>query len=164
MASGFPASIDAFPTTRTGTTLVGPDVLDHADAINKIETTLGTNPNGTVYANVGARVGALETPPFNFQTGTTYTLVLADAGKVVSMNNAAANSLLIPTDAAVAFPIGTRIVVRQAGAGLTTVGLVASGTTSLNSRGARFNMAGRYAYATLVKVAANTWEIYGDIA
>ena len=43
------------------------------------------------------------------QTGTAYTLVLADAFKLVAMNNAAANTLTVPPNSSVAFPIGTRI-------------------------------------------------------
>ncbi|KKL81470.1 hypothetical protein LCGC14_1994450, partial [marine sediment metagenome] len=57
----------------------------------------------------------------NAQTGTTYTLVLTDDGKLVTMNNASANTLTIPTDASVAFPIGTRIDVMMIGVGVTTV-------------------------------------------
>ena len=43
----------------------------------------------------------------NAQTGTTYTLVIGDAGKTVTMDNASAMTLTIPANASVAFPIGT---------------------------------------------------------
>ena len=45
-----------------------------------------------------------EVTAINTQTGTTYTLALADKGKIVEMNNASANTLTIPTNASVAFP------------------------------------------------------------
>jgi hypothetical protein len=59
MASGYPGALDTFATTRAGSALVGPDVLDHADAINKIEAELGINPSST-YATVTARLAAIE--------------------------------------------------------------------------------------------------------
>ena len=52
----------------------------------------------------------------NLQTGTSYELVLSDAGKVVEMNNASANTCNIPANASVAFPVDTRIDVYQRGA------------------------------------------------
>src|SRR5689334_11950484 len=56
----------------------------------------------------------------NAQTGTTYTLVLGDAGKVVEMNNAASNTLTVPPNSSVAFPVNTVIEVFQLGAGATS--------------------------------------------
>lgn len=97
----------------------------------------------------------------NAQTGTTYTLVLTDAGKVVEMNNASANTLTVPPNASVAFPTGTVLDIAQTGAGQTTVA-AGSGVT-INSRGAALKLAGQYAQAGLIKTATNTWRFYGDI-
>jgi hypothetical protein len=52
------------------------------------------------------------------------------------MNNASANTFSIPTNASVAFPIGTQINVIQIGAGQTTIQAVTSGTTTIQSTGA----------------------------
>ena len=57
----------------------------------------------------------------NAQTGTTYTLVLADASKNVSMSNASANTLTVPPNSAVAFPVGIKVFITQGGAGSTTI-------------------------------------------
>lgn len=51
----------------------------------------------------------------NPQTGTSYTLVLADQSKMVTMNNGSANTLTVPTNASVALPVGTLINVTQLG-------------------------------------------------
>jgi hypothetical protein len=91
----------------------------------------------------------------------SYTLVLEDANKVVGINSASANNLTVPTNAAVPFPIGTYVGIRQPGEGQTTV--VASGGVTLNSRGAVFKLAGQYAHAGIRKVAIDTWELTGDI-
>lgn len=99
--------------------------------------------------------------PENAQSGTSYTLALSDAGRLVSFNNSAAITLTIPTNTAVAFPVGTRIDLLQYGAGQVTVG--GSGVT-IRSSGSKLKLAGQYSGATLWKKAANEWLLIGDIA
>jgi hypothetical protein len=104
---------------------------------------------------------------FDAQTGTTYTTVLNDNGQVVTMNNASANTLSIPTNASVAYPIGTQINVLQIGAGQTTIQAVTSGTTSILSTGATAaapKLRARYSMATCIKAATDTWYVVGDIS
>ena len=104
---------------------------------------------------------------FDAQTGTTYTTVLNDNGQVVTMNNASANTLSIPTNASVAYPVGTQINVLQIGAGQTTIQAVTSGTTSILSTGATAaapKLRARYSMATCIKAATDTWYVVGDIA
>ena len=73
----------------------------------------------------------------NANTSTAYTFVLSDNGKLVTSNNASAQTLSIPTNASVAFPIGTQIhVARIIGAGQPTIQAVTSGTTTILSTGA----------------------------
>ena len=100
------------------------------------------------------------TVPENAQTGTTYPLVLGDAGRMVTLNNAAAIALTIPTAAAVAFPVGTRIDILQFGAGQVTVG----GSVTIRSSGGKLKLSGQYSGATLWKRATNEWALIGDIA
>lgn len=104
---------------------------------------------------------------FDAQTGTTYTTILDDNGQIVTMNNASANTLSIPTNASVAYPIGTQINVLQIGAGQTTIQAVTSGTTSILSTGATAaapKIRARYGMATCIKAATDTWYVVGDIA
>ena len=103
------------------------------------------------------RVAALELPTLNTQTGTSYTTVGTDSGKLVGMNNAAANTLNIATGI---HATGTQIMVRQLGAGQTTI--TCSGGT-INSRGGALKLMGQYAYALVTCVAANTFEVTGDL-
>ena len=90
-----------------------------------------------------------------------YTVVLADGGTLIEMNTAAAVALTIPTEASVAFPIGTTIGVRQYGAGVLTL-TPASGVT-LRSRDSALRTGGLYAEAALTKRAANEWVAAGDL-
>jgi hypothetical protein len=104
---------------------------------------------------------------FDAQTGTTYTTLLDDNGQVVTMNNASANILSIPTNASVAYPVGTQINVLQIGAGQTTIQAVTSGTTTILSTAATAaapKLRTRYSMATCIKAATDTWYVVGDIA
>src|SRR5690606_37726486 len=64
-------------------------------------------------ATVAELVAEARVSPENVQTGTAYTLVLADAFTMVAMDNAAANTLTVPPNSAVAFPVGTRVDLSQ---------------------------------------------------
>jgi len=107
-------------------------------------------------------VNALYEAPFNAQTGTTYTLVLTDASKIVTMSNASANTLTVPPNSSVAFPLGTQILVIQKGAGTTTIA-AGSGVT-INSEGGALDLNAQYAGATLIKEGTDTWYLVGSIA
>ena len=104
---------------------------------------------------------------FNAQTGTTYTFVLADNGKLVTASNAAAQTYSIPTNASVAYPIGTQINLIQIGAGQVTVQAVTSGTTTILSNAATAaapKCRNQYASLTCIKAATDVWYVIGDIA
>lgn len=98
----------------------------------------------------------------NAQTGTSYTLVLGDAGKMVTMTNASANTLTVPPNSSVAFPTNTRIDMLQYGAGQTTIA-AGSGVT-IYSSGSKLKLTGQYSGATLWKKATDTWVLVGDIS
>jgi len=92
----------------------------------------------------------------NAQTGTSYTLVLSDAGKVVTMNNSSANTVTIPPNSSVAFPIGTKIMITQLGTGSTTIA-AGSGVT-LNAPGsAPATINEQYGSRIIWKYDTNTW-------
>lgn len=97
--------------------------------------------------------------PENVQTGSSYTLVLDDAFKLVTMDNAGANTLMVPLNSAVAFPDGTRIDLGQDGAGQTTV--VATGGVTLRTP-ETLKLRKQWAKATLIKRAEDTWDLIGD--
>lgn len=98
----------------------------------------------------------------NGQTGTTYTLVLADADNVVTANNASAITVTIPPSV---FAAGDRITVIQKGAGQVTFAQ-GSGVT-INSTGATATapkLRARYSAATIVAESATVFYVVGDIA
>ena len=103
----------------------------------------------------------------NDQTGTTYTTVLSDSYQVlVTMNNASANALKIPTNASVAHPVGPVITVLNKGAGLCTISAVTSGTTTVLSAGATAAQPtlSQYKSCALIKLSTDLWYVVGAIA
>ena len=116
----------------------------------------------------GGTVSASAALAFNAQTGTTYTFLLTDAdNKLVTASNASAQTYSIPTNASVAFPIGTQINLIQIGAGQVTVNAVTSGTTTIVSTGATAatpKCRAQYSAITLVKRDTDSWYAIGDIA
>jgi hypothetical protein len=104
---------------------------------------------------------------FNAQTGTTYTFALTDNGKLVTASNASAQTYSIPTNASVAFPIGTQINIIQIGAGQVTIQAASSGTTTVSSTGTTATapkLRVQYSSATLIKANTDLWYVVGDIA
>jgi hypothetical protein len=99
----------------------------------------------------------------NAQTGTAYTLTLTDIGKLVTLTNAAAITLTVPTNASAAFPVGTRINLAQLGAGVVTV-TPAGGVTVNKHASETLSLDGAGSFATLVKTATDTWWLTGRLA
>jgi hypothetical protein len=97
----------------------------------------------------------------NAQTGTTYTAVLADNGKLVEMNNGSSNTFTVPLNSSVAYPIGAQINILQTGLGQTTV--VATGGVTINATPG-LKLRTQWSSATLIKRDTNTWVLVGDLS
>ena len=155
-------------------------VIRSVGADTNVDLVLDTKGTGDIDAssnkiiNVGNPVGLQDaatkayadnnfstiTRTVNAQTGTTYTLVLGDAGDVVTMDNVSTNTLTIPTNASVAFAIGDQIEVIMKGAGVTTV----TGDTGVTVNGVSAGGAtidAQYKTVTILKVATDTWIMFG---
>lgn len=98
----------------------------------------------------------------NAQTGTTYTTVLTDDGKLITCSNASAISVTIPPNSSVAYGIGTQLNIAQLGSGQTTI--VAGAGVTLNSAGAKLKLGAQYAVATCVKTDTNEWFVVGNLS
>ena len=98
----------------------------------------------------------------NAQTGTTYTTVLADDGKLITLDNASAITLTIPPNGTVAYGIGTQLNLMQLGAGQVTI-TPGAGVT-IRSAGSKLKTQSQYAVATVLKIASDTWVAVGNLA
>lgn len=120
---------------------------------------------GSADTNIAIQVASDKTVAiynvYNRQSAS-YTLVLGDAGRVVETNVAAANNVTVPTNASVAFPIGTEIQVMQYGAGQTTI--VAAAGVTLRSKSGQLKIGNQYTGVTLLKVGTNEWYVIGNVS
>jgi hypothetical protein len=133
------ASTVTGPTGPTGPSVTGP--------------TGGTGPTGA--AGTWDTVQPIEVK------SDTYTLVLADAGKLIRCTKATAMSIVIPTNAAAAYSIGQRVDIMQYGAGQVTV----SGDTGVTLRSTPTNkLRATYSSASIIKIGTDEWVLAGDVA
>lgn len=101
----------------------------------------------------------------NPQTGTSYTPVLSDNGKLITQTNASAITTTIPPFASVAYPVGAQLNFVQYGAGQVTfaqgsgVTIASTGATATAPK-----LRAQYSSATAICVAQDSWLIAGDIA
>lgn len=149
---GLPVNINTYPDSGTDVTVALHQA--HHDAIHAIVNAIDVDVPATPVFLSGVVA--------NNQTGTTYTLVIADEGKVVERNSASANTTTVPPNSSVAFPVGTCIELWQQGAGVSTV--VAGSGVTIRSPGGRLALNGQYAAATLRKRATDEWSLEGNLA
>ena len=101
---------------------------------------------------------------FNAQTGTTYTLVAADLGKIVTLSNASGITLTVPPSV---FASGNIINIQQIGAGQVTLAQGAGVTITSTGSGTGGNapkLRAQYSAASIVCTGSNTFTVIGDIA
>jgi hypothetical protein len=125
------------------------------------EALTGTATNRALTpANVASLGYATKTRTTRANTGTTDTLVIGDAGNIVTSSNASAQTVTIPPNSSVAFPVGTQIDIINKGAGVTsvaggtgvTVNGVSTGTGAIDAQ---------YKAVTIIKDATDTWFMVG---
>jgi len=114
-------------------------------------------------AVTGAITGGSVVAPiaFNAQTGTTYTFVAADAGKLVTSSNGSAQTFTVPPNSSVAYDVGTQIIVQNIGSANCTLAQ-GSGVT-ITSVDSNKEIDGQYASACLIKTATDAWTLIGKL-
>jgi len=93
----------------------------------------------------------------NDQTGTAYTIVASDAGKVITCNNGSAVTVTVPASLGAGFTCS----VVQKGAGQVTF---SASSTTINNRQSHTKIAGQHGVATLVSTATDVFVLAGDTA
>ena len=144
-------------TTSTGS---GSVVLSTSPTLTT--PVLGTPTSGTLSnctVDGTNSVGFINSPQ-NSQSGSTYTLVLGDAGDHVYFTGGSTATLTVPTNASVAFPTGTTILVLNNNSGNLTIS--GAGVTFQLANGATGNRTvATKGMASLLKVATDTWWVTG---
>lgn len=183
--SGTPITINTYEYTATAnqTTFSGSDansstlsytagnIFVYLNGVLLVDTDDYTATNGTsivlqsgVAVNDKVQIASFfgsTVKSINTQTGTTYTPVLTDDAKLITLNNGSAITLTIPPNSSVAYPIGTQLEFIQIGAGQVTVaggaGVTVNSTPTLKLRT-------QHSQASCIKIASDTWQLFGDLA
>lgn len=99
---------------------------------------------------------------FNAQTGTTYTLVIADLGKLVTLSNASAITLTVPPSV---FATGNIVNIQQIGVGQVTLAQGAGVTiTSTGLSSSAPKLRAQYSAASIICTGSNTFTVVGDLS
>lgn len=178
-----PSEISISTLNIDGGTDIGADLTD-ADLIIVDDGATGTNRKSVlsrlatyIFGKVSGDATATSTGTFslasrtvgsseydnltlNAQTGTSYTLALSDAHKVVTLNNANAVTLTVPPSTSAAFEVGDQVNILQLGAGQVTV--VGGAGVTLRAQGSKLKLNGQYAIGTLVKLDTDEWVLVGN--
>jgi hypothetical protein len=132
--------------TWAGKTAPSGNVVGTSDTQTLTNKTI-TDPSNTIVSHIA----------INTQTGTSYTLALSDDGKLVQMNNSSANTVTIPANSSVAFPVGTKIIIQKYGAGDTTIS-GASGVT-VRDPNSLATISTQYDCRVILQTSVNEWVI-----
>ncbi len=155
-----------FTTTATGTMVLGGALTCNSSisltgTVKDYTDTLGA-ANQFLVSDASGQVTWQSTLPSPLASSalTTINLALSNAEGVVVTTAATATDVRIPTNAGIAFPIGTKVTVIQEGAGQVTIAPTA-GVTVNSAVGLKTNA--QFAVAHVVKTATDTWYAYGNL-
>ena len=130
------------------------------NTLDELAAALGDDANfaSTVTTSLGLKVDSLT--PISQKTASYTLSSLTERDDLIEMSSATALTLTIPPASAVDYPIGTSIDILQTGAGQVTVA-AGSGVTVNATPGLKLRTT--WSSATLLKRAANTWVVFGDL-
>jgi hypothetical protein len=157
------ASLD-FSGSTSGTTTLQATAVAGTNTLSLPPTT--TDTLAGIAATQTLTNKTLTSPKINLtlnaQTGTTYTLVAADSGKLVTSSNAASVVITIPPSV---FAAGEQINVQSIGAGLTSFAQGAGVTiTSTGATATAPILRAQYSAATIICTSSNNFTVIGDLS
>jgi ABC-type hemin transport system ATPase subunit len=128
-----------------------------------------TGPTGATGATGGTGAtgptGPSGVDAINTQTGTLYTFALVDQDSLITISNSATQTVVIPQNSSVAFPVGAAVNIVRAGTGPVQI-TQGSGTT-IRSTGATATgpyLRAQYSAASALYEGTNVWYVIGDIS
>jgi hypothetical protein len=157
--------IDVFQFAGAGTVTAGTNISVSGNQVSVV-----TNPTfaNVVTASSGVafsdgtqtKVGVPSITTIDQKTASYTLSSLAERDTIIEISNTSATTLTIPADSSVDYPVGTTLDIIQTNTGQVTIGN-AIGVTVNATPGLKLRT--RWSSATLLKRAANTWIVYGDL-
>lgn len=155
VVTGTPASSPTVPATPDNSIALA-QVYVAANATSITNANI-TDVRPTVTSNLTAGITNIA---INTQTGTSYTTVLADNGKLVTLSNSSAITVTLPPASSISYPVGAQLSFVQLGAGQVTF-QGGSGVTVNATPGVKLRAT--YSFATAIQLSSNNWLIVGDL-
>lgn len=110
--------------------------------------------------SVQTKAGVPSQTSFVYKTAS-YTIDSLDlADNIIEVDSTSATTITIPLDSSVDYPVGTSIDILQTNTGQVTI--AADGGVTMNGTPG-FKLRTRWSSATILKRAANSWIVYGDL-
>jgi hypothetical protein len=152
-------SILVFQFAGVGTVTAGDNILVAGNEVSLVETPI---VSGVQFSDgIQTKQGVPSITTISAKTAS-YTLAnLSERDTIIEISNAGTTTLTIPTDATLNFPVGTTLDIIQTGAGQVTIA-GAGGVTVNATPGLKLRT--QWSSATLLKRAANTWLVFGDLS
>lgn len=137
--------------------VLNPGIIDPNNVVITGGTIDGVTIGGTTPVSIRGYM-----PSATTFSGTTGTLALTDAEYFQICSNASTQTITVPTNTTVAFPVNSEIIFFQAGIG--QVVFAPAGGVTINSVNGALKIAIQYGAVTLKKTATNTWVLFGNLS
>ena len=131
------------------------------DTLDELAAALGDDANYATTVTTALAGKVPSATPISQKTASYTLSSINEKDSMIEMNAAGATTVTIPTDSAVAFPVGTSLDVLRVGAG--AVDIAAAGGVTVNATPG-LKLRAQWSSATLIKRAANTWVLVGDLS
>ena len=131
------------------------------NTLDELAAALGDDANYATTVTTALAGKVPSATPISQKTASYTLSSINEKDSMIEMNSASATTVTIPTDAAVAFPVGTSLDVLRVGAG--AVDIAAAGGVTVNATPG-LKLRAQWSSATLIKRAANTWVLVGDLS
>jgi hypothetical protein len=148
-------------TEPTTTVAFGEGSLD-ALAVGALEATTVTPSSGIVFSDgTQTKEGVPSRTPIIQKTESYALSTLTHRDSLIEVSSTNATTITIPLDSTVNYPIGTTIDILQTNTGQVTIAPVSGSVTVNATPGLKLRT--RWSSATLMKRAADTWVVFGDL-
>jgi hypothetical protein len=119
---------------------------------------------GSEWAGIAVAVANSQQKTISNQIGTSLTLDTTVAADTFVFSSSSSITVTIPADASDEFTIGQIIVLIQNGTGTVTIEGAAGVTVNGAAITSSINITERYGVATLLKIANDSWIVFGNVA